>query len=497
MNQVESIRPLLALLVSLVGTALIVLTRKRPNLREGCSLVAAILKFLIVASMLPVVLSGHTLHYTLLSFLPGISLSFRVDALGILFALIASFLWIVATIYSIGYMRALSEQAQTRYYACFAVTLSATIGVAFSANLAALYLFYEILTLITYPLVAHKGTDEAVAGARKYLVYLLGTSKLFFLAAIVGTYVLAGTLEFQPQGLFPANANATAVAVVYFLFLAGIGKAAIMPFHAWLPAAMVAPTPVSGLLHAVAVVNTGVFCVLRIIFHVVGVPLMKQLHLGVYTAALVSFTILVASLYALTRDNLKARLAYSTVSQLSYIILGGALLTQNSMTGGVMHIANHAFSKITLFFCAGSIYVASHKTNVSQLSGIGRQMPLTMAAFSIGALSMIGVPAMAGFTTKWYLALGAIETTNYAVLLVLLSSTLLNAAYFLPILYTAYFEAPEAHPDGGQAPGHAPGHPIEEVSYAIVVPLLVTAMMSVVLGLYPDLILELVRRAIG
>jgi multicomponent Na+:H+ antiporter subunit D len=485
MNDVESIRPSLALLVSLVGTALIVLTRRRPNLREACSLVTALLKFGIVASMLPIVLSGYTIHHTLLTFLPGVSLEFRVDALGILFALIASFLWIVTTVYSIGYMRALDEHAQTRYYACFAITLSATMGVAFSANLATLYLFYEILTLITYPLVAHKETDEAVAGAKKYLVYLLGTSKLFFLAAIVGVYVLAGTLEFRPGGLFPANANATAVAVVYFLFLAGIGKAAIMPFHAWLPAAMVAPTPVSGLLHAVAVVNTGVFCVLRIIFHVVGVPLMKQLHLGVYTAVLVSFTILIASLYALTRDNLKARLAYSTVSQLSYIILGGALLTQSGMTGGVMHIANHAFSKITLFFCAGSIYVASHKTKVSELSGIGRQMPLTMAAFSIGALSMIGVPAMAGFTTKWYLALGSTEI--WGVLVVLLVSTLLNAAYFMPILYKAYFEAPDSHTE----------HPIEEVSYAVVVPLLVTAMISVVLGLYPDLILGLVRRAIA
>lgn len=489
MSQIESIRPSLALLVSLVGMALIVLTRRRPNLREACSLTAAILKFGIVASMLPAVLAGYTFHNTLFSFLPGLSLTFRVDALGILFALIASFLWIVTTIYSIGYMRATEEHAQTRYYACFAVTLSSTMGVAFSANLATLYLFYEILTLITYPLVAHKETDEAVAGAKKYLVYLLGTSKFFFLAAIIGTYVLAGTLDFRPHGLFPKNVNTAAVVAIYALFLAGIGKAAMMPFHAWLPAAMVAPTPVSGLLHAVAVVNTGVFCVLRIIFHVVGTPLMQQLHLGLYTAAFVSFTILVASLYALTRDNLKARLAYSTVSQLSYIILGGALLTPNGMTGGVMHIANHAFSKITLFFCAGSIYVASHKLHVSELSGIGRQMPLTMAAFSIGALSMIGVPAMAGFTTKWYLALGSAESKNYAVLWVLLLSTLLNAAYFLPILYKAYFESPaESHP--GEA------HAIEESSYAIVVPLLITAMMSVVLGLYPDLLLELVRRAV-
>ncbi len=484
--EVESGRPALAVAVSLVGAVWIVALRGRPNWREGGSLVAAICKFFIVIDMLPPVLSGVTYYFTISSFLPGVPLALRVDALGILFATIASFLWIVTTIYSIGYMRSLNEHAQTRYYTCFAVTLSATIGVAFSANLATLYLFYEVLTLITYPLVAHKETAEALAGAKKYLIYLLGTSKVFLLAAVVGTYILAGRLDFRADGLFPTDANPTALAVVYFLFLAGIGKAAIMPLHGWLPAAMVAPTPVSGLLHAVAVVNTGVFCVLRVIFHVFGVDLMRDLGLGMITAGIVSMTILVASAYALTCDNLKARLAYSTVSQLSYILLGGALLTQSGMTGGVIHIANHAFSKITLFFCAGSIYIASHKTLVSQLSGMGRQMPITMAAFTIGALSMIGVPLMAGFTTKWYLAVGAIEAGSYAILAVLGISTLLNAAYFIPILYKAYFEPPP--------PGE---HPAEEVSYTVVVPLMVTAMASVVLGVYPDLLLGLIRMVVS
>jgi len=484
--EIESVRPALALAVSLVGAVWILAMRHRPNWREGGSLVAAVCKFFVVIDMLPPVLSGATYHFNLSSFLPGAPIALRVDPFGILFALIASFLWIVTTIYSIGYMRSLDEHAQTRYYACFAVTLSATLGIAFSANLATLYLFYEVLTLITYPLVAHKGTAEALAGAKKYLVYLLGTSKVFLLAAVVGTYILAGRLEFQRDGLFPRDANPTALTVVYFLFLAGIGKAAIMPLHGWLPAAMVAPTPVSGLLHAVAVVNTGVFCALRVIFHVFGVDLMRGLGLGVITAVIVSITILAASAYALISDNLKARLAYSTVSQLSYILLGGAMLTPSGMTGGIIHIANHAFSKITLFFCAGSIYVASHKTLVSQLSGMGRQMPITMAAFAIGALSMIGVPLMAGFTTKWYLAIGAIEAGSYAVLMVLGISTLLNAAYFIPILYKAYFEPPAA----GESPA-------EEASYAIVVPLIVTAMTSVVFGIYPDLLLGLIRKVVS
>lgn len=513
--EVESIRPFLVLVVSLIGAALIVATRKNPNIREGVSLGTAALKFLIVASMIPGVLDGQTFHYTLTSFLPStVSFTLRVDALGILFATVASFLWILTTIYSIGYMRTNNEHAQTRFYTCFAITLSATMGVAFSANLVTMYLFYEILTFITYPLVTHKGTDEAFAGGNKYLFYLLGTSKAFLLAAIILTYAVSGTLAFKKGGVFPPDADSMVLTITYFLFLFGIGKAAVMPVHAWLPAAMVAPTPVSALLHAVAVVNTGVFCVLRVIFHVFGVETMKALNLGVPTVVLVSFTIIMASIYALTRDNLKARLAYSTVSQLSYIILGAALLSPSGMAGGIMHIANHAFSKITLFFCAGSIYVASHKTNISQMSGIGRQMPWTMAAFTIGALSMIGVPPISGFVTKWYLGFGSIQANEIPVLFVLLASTVLNAGYFLPVIYKAYFEAPEEeahhqpghahHPDPGKdgvpkhdSHGHeAGGHEIKEVSF-LVVPLVVTAAISVILGIYPDLLLQLVRQVIG
>lgn len=500
--EIISIRPFLAMAVSLVGAALIVATRKNPNLREGCSLGAAVLKFLIVASMIPSVLAGNTIHYTLLSFLPEVSIGFRVDALGLLFATTASFLWILTTIYSIGYMRPLAEHAQTRFYTCFAVTLSSTLGIAFSANLVTLYLFYEILTFVTYPLVSHKETEEAFAGANKYLFYLLGTSKAFLLAAIILTYTLSGTFSFAQHGLFPPEANRTLLVVTYFLFLGGIGKAAIMPFHAWLPAAMVAPTPVSALLHAVAVVNTGVFCVLRVMFNVFGVELMKELNLGVATAFIASFTILMASTYALTRDNLKARLAYSTISQLSYIILGGALLTPSGMAGGIMHIANHAFSKITLFFCAGSIYVASHKTNISQMSGIGRQMPWTMVSFSIGALSMIGVPPLAGFVSKWYLALGTIEAKELPLLFVLLASTLLNAGYFVPIIYKAFFEHPQeetAHHNGGHNPhGGEPevAHAIHEVSYLVVGPLFLTAVISFLLGLYPEFLSKFVQQVL-
>jgi len=509
--EIESIKPFLAVFVSLVGAALIVATRKNPNVREGCSLVTAIVKFLIVVSMIPAVLAGNTLHYHLFSFLPGVSVDFRVDALGLVFAITASFLWIVTTLYSIGYMRSLREHNQTRYYTCFAVTLFATLGLAFSANMITLFLFYEIITFITYPLVTHSGTKEAYAAGNKYLFYLLATTKAFFVTAMFMTYNITNTFDFKPGGIFPPGANQTVLVIAYFLFIAGLGKVAIMPFHAWLPAAMIAPTPVSALLHAVAVVNAGAFCVLRIIFHVFGIELMKELNLGVMTGFLASFTIVTASIWALTRDNLKARLAYSTISQLSYMVLGGALLTPAGMAGGIIHIANHAFAKITLFFCAGSIYVASHKTNISEMAGIGRKMPWTMAAFALGTLSMIGVPPAAGFLTKWYLMTGSMEAKELGFLIVLLISSFLNAAYFLPIVHKAFFEGPQEASEGlalrpvpqslgaAAASGHEHPHvegPIKEPSYFLVVPLFLCAVLSVLIGMFPDLILELAKQVI-
>ena len=487
MEAVVSIRPLLAVLVSAVGAILIISSHRNPNRREFWSITAGALKFLIVLSMAPTILAGGTIQYTLSTLLPGVQLGFKVDALGLLFATTASFLWILTTIYSIGYMRSLNEHAQTRYYTCFAIALSSTMGVAFAANLFTLFLFYEILSLSTYPLVMHKETEGAWEAGKKYLLYLVGTSKTFLLAAIVLTYYLTGTLEFSKGGIFSGMQTPGLLVIVYILFIAGFTKAAIMPLHSWLPAAMIAPTPVSALLHAVAVVNVGVFSILRVIFHVFGSDLMRDLHLGVATAFFVSITILLASIYALTQDNLKIRLAYSTISQLSYIILGAALLTPSSITGGVIHIANHAFSKITLFFCAGSILVASQKTRISELSGIGRRMPFTMAAFAIGTLSMIGVPPVAGFITKWHLVLGSVEAGEIWILFVLLASTLLNAAYFVPIVYKAFFEEP-AHP---RDLDH-----IKEAPPAVVVPLMITAVGSIVLGLYPDYFMNLIRLVI-
>jgi multicomponent Na+:H+ antiporter subunit D len=481
---VFSITPLLAILVAAVGALLIIATgERRANLREFWSVAAGVLQVGFVASMIPEVQAGGAPQAVLFRILPGIELAFRVDAFGLLFALGASLLWIAASFYSIGYMRTLEEHAQTRYFTCFALALSATMGVAFSANLFTLFLFYEALTLATYPLVAHKETPEAKAGARKYIIYLLGAAKLLLIPAIILIYNVAGTLDFRAGGILPASAVAaepTLLYVVFALFLFGFAKNAVMPLHSWLPAAMVAPTPVSALLHAVAVVKTGVFATLRVFLFVFGPVAMRSLGADNLALVAASVTILVASLLALGQENLKARLAFSTISQLSYIVLGAALLTPSGIVGGIAHITNHAVSKITLFFCAGSIYASAHKTEVSQTSGLARQMPWTMAAFAIASLSLVGIPPASGFVSKWYLAVGSLERGSPWLLAVLLTSSLLNAAYLGPIVYKAYFEeAPDSE-----------HHQIREVPW-MVIPLVLTAVASLLLGMYPDPVLRL------
>lgn len=491
MDPVVSIRPLLAIAVAVLAAVAVLLLRDRDKLRDAVSPVAAVVMFGIVASMAPTVLAGGTIEYDLFEVLPGIDFAFRVDSLGMVFATISSLLWIVTAVYSIGYMRSLNEHAQTRFQVCFAISLAAAVGGAFAANLFTLVIFYEVLSLITYPLVYHHEDDEAWDGSRKYLVYLMGASKSVLLAALALTYHLAGSLDFLPGGLLAGvDASSALLSVVYFCYLFGFAKAAVMPMHAWLPAAMVAPTPVSALLHAVAVVKMGVFCVLRVVFHVFGIDLMGSLGVGIATAYLVSFTILMASIHALTRDDLKARLAYSTVSQLSYIVLGAVLLSPSAMVGGIVHISAHAFSKITLFFCAGSIYCASGKRKISEMSGIGRKLPWTMGAFFVGSLSMIGVPPAAGFVSKWYLAVGTVEAGELAFLAVLLVSSVLNAAYFLPVTYVAFFGVEESV---GEAPEGS--RTIKEIPL-VTIPLVATAILSLLMGIYPDYFLTLAEGVI-
>ncbi|QCC85894.1 monovalent cation/H+ antiporter subunit D family protein [Desulfovibrio desulfuricans] len=497
MDIVESVRPLAAILTALVGACLIMLAGRRPNLRETVSFVTAAVMFCIIVSMIgdvaPAPLGrGHTLHLTVFAILPGLSVSFRADAFSMVFGLVGSFLWVITVFYAAGYMRGLNEHAQTRFSACFALTLFGAMGVAFADNLFTLYLFYEVVSICTYPLVAHHQDAEGYDGARKYIVYLTATAKGLVLPAMIVIYVLTGNLDFahnSHSGILQGGASDALATVLYVCCILGFAKNGIMPFHHWLPGAMVAPTPVSALLHAVAVVKVGVFCTTRVMLFVFGTDLMKALNLGIPTAYFVSFTILAASIIALTKDNLKARLAYSTVSQLSYIILGVALLTVDGIQGGIVHIANHAFSKITLFFCAGAIYVATRKKCISEMSGLGRTMPFTFAAFAVASLSMIGAPPVAGFVTKWKLLVGAMEmpTHSMGILLVLLASTLLNVAYFAPVTYKAFFgKRPEGEETG-----------IREAPLSMVVPILIAAGVSVFIGIYPDAIMSFVKVVTG
>ncbi|MBE2242793.1 MAG: monovalent cation/H+ antiporter subunit D family protein [Burkholderiaceae bacterium] len=481
---------LAALCVPLAGAALIALCGRWPNLREGVTLATAALLFLCVSTLLPAVLDGARPALTLFDVMPGLALAFRIEPLGMLFALVASSLWIVNSVYSIGYMRANAEQHQTRFYVCFALSLASTMGIAMAANLFTLFLFYEALTLVTYPLVAHAGTGAARAGGRVYLGLLMGTSIVFLLPAIIFTMMAAGTTDFMPGGVLGGQLSGAALGALLALYMFGIGKAALMPFHRWLPSAMVAPTPVSALLHAVAVVKAGVFCVVKVIVYTFGVGTLAAAT-DVYWLALVAgFTIVAASIVALRADNLKRRLAYSTVSQLSYIVLAMAVLAPLSIVGAVLHIAAHALGKITLFFAAGAIYTASHKTEVSQLDGIGRRMPWTMAAFAVGVLSMVGLPPAAGFVSKWYMLSGAMATEHWLAVGVIAASTLLNAGYFVPIVYRAFFVAPPHGRDGAHAAhGEAP--------WTMVVALVATAVGTVALFFLPGVPLALARQMIG
>ena len=473
-----------AIVIPALAVVPIAALRRRPNLREAATIVAAVATFAVTLSLLTAVLDGARPRVALFEVFDGAPLAFAVEPLGMLFALIASGLWIVSSVYSIGYLRANGESRQTRFFACFAIAIAATLGVAFAANLLTLFVFYEALTLATYPLVTHHGDDEARCGGRVYLGVLMSTSTIFLLPAIVATWLLTGTLEFTAGGIIDGQLSGAGAAGLLALFAFGIGKAALMPFHRWLPAAMVAPTPVSALLHAVAVVKAGVFSLVKVIVYVFG--LASAPDTLAWLVWLAGFTIIAASLIALAADNLKRRLAYSTISQLSYVVMAACLLTPAAVAGSALHIAAHAVGKITLFFAAGAIYTAAHKTRVSELDGIGRRMPWTMAAFALAALSLIGLPPTAGLLSKWYIMSGAFEGGHWTALLVLATATLLSAAYLLPIVHRAFLRDP---PAGQPAHGEAP--------WPMVAALCASAGLTVSMFLFPDVPLALARALVA
>ena len=474
----------LSIILPILAAAGIVATGRKPNLREAVTLSTCLVLLYFVINLYQGIRQGESISVDWWELLPGLQVSFNIEPLGMLFALIASFLWLITTVYSIGYMRSHDEQNQTRFYACFAIAIGSVMGIAFAGNLFTLFIFYEALTLSTYPLVTHAGTEEAKRGGRVYLGLLLGTSIVFFLLAIISTWFVAGSLDFKPGGVFDSDVNTTVAGVILVRFIFGSGKAAIMPFHRGLPAAMVAPTPVSALLHAVAVVKAGVFTVLKVCVFIFGIDLLSVLPTTQFLLYLAGASVLLASLVAMRQDNLKARLAYSTVSQLGYVTIGALLATSSGVIASSMHIAMHAFGKITLFFCAGAILVAAHKSKISEMRGLGRQMPITMAAFFIASLSIIGVPPAGGTWSKWFLLMGTIETEQWLLMVVLMVSSLLNIAYLLPIPFRAFF------PGDGM---FSAGTGIKEAPLPSLIALCITTVGCVILFVYPQPLYELAK----
>ncbi len=473
--------PLLVVASSLVpGLIIFGLAETRIRLRTTLNLFGALSKLLLVGLMLWGVYHGT--HYELrLPLLPGLDLVLRAGPLALLFITLSSVLWLLTTIYAIGYLEGAPHRS--RFFGFFSLCVTATVGIALAGNLLTFLIFYELLTLSTYPLVVHRGSEQARRAGQTYLIYTVLGGALLLLGT-VWLYTLTGSLEFTPRG-FVADLDPvhhTALMTIFFLMITGLGvKAALVPLHGWLPQAMVAPAPVSALLHAVAVVKAGAFGIVRVVYEVFGVEFAADL--GVLTPLLwvAAFTIIYGSVRALFQDDLKRRLAYSTVSQVSYIALGVAIAGPVATIGGIVHLVHQGLMKITLFFCAGNLAETLGIHRISEMDGVGRRMPWTMAAFTIGAFGMMGAPPIAGFISKWYLGLGALETGQGWVILVLAGSSALNAAYFLPILHRAWFGAPpeQWHRERDFGP--------RETGRTLLVPPLVTAALALGVGLLATL----------
>ena len=500
----SSILPALTVVVPAAAVPAIYVLRDRPNAREAVTLLAALGTIASAASLVPAALAGDGLVTPLGRFL-GLAVAFRADAFGTLFALLASSLWLVTSVYSVGYVRTLGERNQSRYFAAFAASTAATMGVALGATLLTLFVCYELLTLATYPLVAHAETDEARRSGRKYVRYGLSGGAALFAGLLLLT-ATAGPTAFTPGGI-PAVAGLPTGSgrAAFALLVAGFGvKAAIVPLHAWLPEAMVAPTPVSGLLHAVAVVKSGVFGVGRVVLFVFGPEFTHELGVALPLAAVATLTIVYTSVVALRQDKLKRGIAYSTVSHLGYVVLGLALATPAAAFGALLHIVAHAFMKLTVFLSVGAVYVETGREYVSGIDGIGRRLPLTMTAFGVAAAGLVGFPAVAGFVSKWYLMLGAARSDYPVLVAAFLAGGVLKLLYFWPIVLRAFYSegdlsdlgfAAETHSDGGAGHGsadHGAGEGgwqrrsfRDETTWLLLGPIVAAAVGAVVLGVRP------------
>lgn len=474
--------PIAVILIPFIGALAIALAAGQPKLRDALGWLAAIAFFVGVIQQVGPVLEGAGREQLLWTLLPGLDLALRVEPLGLVFALVASALWLVATLYAQSYMKVMNYPHLGRFFACYTLSLGAVAGVAFADDLITLFIFYEILTISTYPLVTHSGNDKARHAGRVYLGFLLGTSIGLLLVAILWTYFATGTVTFREGGILAGQVDKSWLPLLAGLFFFGIGKAALMPVHPWLPAAMVAPAPVSALLHAVAVVKVGGFTIIKVAVYVFGIDLLAETSASIWIAWVAGFTIISASVIALRMDDLKSRLAYSTVAQLSYIALGALVATPLALIGAVMQLAFHAMAKITLFFAAGAIQVAHQRKKISQLNGLGRVMPLTFGAFTLASLSIIGLPLGAGLWSKWYLLIGVLDAGQWLLALVLLASSLLTIAYLLSIPVRAFFLPPDAD---------TPTDRIREAPWPMVTAMLITSGLCVFFFFRPDLVFDL------
>jgi multicomponent Na+:H+ antiporter subunit D len=429
---------IIAIFLPLIAAGFINLFSANRKLRNVTSPFFGVILCAVIVELGLRIFSGETISANLYRFLPGLNIGFKLEPLGLIFAGIVSFLWVITSVYSIGYLHKTKDQNPTRLYIFMAISIAMALGVAFSANLLVMFIFYELLTLVTYPLVTHKRDNASITAGRKYLLWLVGLSILFFLPAIIGVYHFSGTLDFTAGGIIDGGLSKTAKIILLFAFIFGIGKAAAMPFHWWLPEAMVAPTPVSALLHAVAVVKAGIFCILKIIVYIFATENLSYSYTS-YISYFATITIIGASIIALKQDNIKKRLAYSTIAQLSYVILAASLISGTAITAGAMQLVGHAFAKISLFFAAGIIITSCGVKYVSGMNGVGKQAPIALVCFFICSLSLVGLPFMAGGEVKGLIERAAeVKNQDWIVYMLYLSGAL-NAAYFLPMSYRAFF----------------------------------------------------------
>ncbi|RXI37711.1 hypothetical protein DP129_13015 [Clostridium tetani] len=470
---------LIPILFPMVMAIFIGFGRFRENIRNS---IAAITVFSNLFFIIYILKNKGTAFFTVLKINEFLDIYLKIDKLGVFFSLLVSILWIFTSFYSMEYMK--HEGKENRFFAFFLVTLGVTLGISFSGNLVTLYLFYEVLTLATFPLVIHSGSKEALKSGRKYLIYSFAGATFVLLGMILLFTVTKG-LDFYPKGIIKNfNLNKTLISTSYIVMFLGFGvKAALVPFHSWLPKAMVAPTPVSSLLHAVAVVKSGVFALIRITYYVFGGEIVKLIYGRKYLLLFVTISILMGSFLALHQSNLKKRLAYSTISQLGYILLGILILNGNSFVGGLLHLINHAVIKITLFFCVGTIMYTRGKTDIDEIKGIGKEMPYTMWCFTISSISLIGIPPTNGFVSKWYLAQGGLLEGKVIFPAILLISALLTAMYLLPIITVAFFKKDEQHK-------HVEKIEIKEAPKNMLVPIILITCITIVLGLYPNPVLN-------